>query len=69
MKNYFFQEEIDNIKLMIESSDEDYILALNILCFIEGEFKDVTKLLKYAFDLYPMKFYNHITSAFNLNNL
>ena len=69
MKKKFNVEEFNNIELMLQSSEEDYFLALNILCFIQGEFDDVKKLLKIAFDLDPLKFYNHITQAFNLNNL
>jgi len=41
MKNYFTKDEADNIQLMLRSSKEDYLLALEILYNIEGEFKDL----------------------------
>jgi hypothetical protein len=65
MKNYFDKEQFDNIKLMIEGSDEDYILALDILYNIEGEYQDVKNLLNIAFNLDHIKFYRHITNKEN----
>jgi hypothetical protein len=62
MKNCFNKEQFDNVKLMIEGSDEDYILALDILYNIEGEYQDVKKLLQIAFDLDSIKFYIHVTN-------
>jgi hypothetical protein len=62
MKNYFDQEQFNNIKLMIEGSNEDYILALDILYNIENEYPDVKDLLKIAFDLDSIKFYLHVTN-------
>jgi hypothetical protein len=66
MKNYFTKDEADNIQLMLRSSKEDYLLALEILYNIEGEFKDVKDLLIYAKDLDTHKFFEFFIFTKNI---
>lgn len=66
MKNYFTEDEADNIKLMLRSSKADYLLALEILYNIEGEFKDVKDLLIYAKDLNASKFFEFFCCIKNI---
>ena len=66
MKNYFTKDEADNIQLMLQSSKEDFLLALEILYNIEGEFKDVKDLLIYAKDLNASKFFEFFCCIKNI---
>jgi hypothetical protein len=66
MKNYFTKDEADNIQLMLQSSKEDFLLALEILYNIEGEFKDVKDLLICAKDLNTSKFFEFFVKIKNI---
>lgn len=66
MKNYFTKDEVDNIQLMLRSSKEDYLLALEILYNIKGEFKDIKDLLIYAKDLDTSKFFEFFIFTKNI---